>query len=181
MKPLVFLLAVLLCLPTAFAKGPKSKTIPIHGKFFGSLIHAGDQGLFDGVMKGKLGTSTGRGTGVTVPVTYDELPTDNLCVDLGLDGNGDPVLSGALIVAAQAVFSFKDGSMIWLDTAPDAYVCFVPGFAYAPYEIKGGYKRFEGASGWITFEIETYSILPPPDMNLVVPETGIATGEIVLP
>ena len=183
MKPLVFLLAVLLSLPTALAKGPKSKTIPIDGKISGSIIRLDEGGLFDVNMKGKPGSANGRGLSITgAPVVYDDLPDDNACANFSIDSNGNPTgaPSGMLILAAQMVMTFKDGSMIWAEAPADGpvgYVCF-SGFAFAPYKIMGGHKRFKDAGGWIVVELDTYRFGDP---KLITPETGIATGEIVLP
>jgi hypothetical protein len=138
----------------------------------GSLIHVDEGGLFDINLKGSPGAANGRGLAVTgPPVLYAELPEENECADFGT------VPSGAYITAAQMTMTFNDGSMIWGDAAPDGYVCY-SGFAYAPYVIMGGFGRFEDATGWVAFEIDTHRF---PTSYLVTPETGIATGEIVLP
>jgi len=174
MKPLVLFLALLLVFPTALADKSKSKTKPIDMKLSGLLIHVDEGGLFTVELKGKPGAATGRGLAVTgPPVIHENLPVGHACRNL------DSVLgvSGAIITEAQMAMTFKDGSMIWGDAAPDGYVCY-SGFAYAPYDILGGHKRFEGAEGWVVFEIDTQRL---PDPSLVTVETGIATGEIILP
>lgn len=171
MKQLILLLALLLVFPVATAD-KKSKIKPIDMKLSGSLIHLDEGGLFDINLKGKPGPANGRGLAVTsAPVPYIDLPADNACA------NYSPGDSGVLIPVAQMTLTFKDGSMIWGEAAPGGYVCF-SGFAYAPYVIMGGFKKYEGATGWVVFEIDTHRFGFP---SLVTPETGIATGEIVLP
>jgi len=170
MKHLVLLFAFLLTIPAAVADESHVKLIDM--KLSGSLIHVDEGGLFNVNLQGSPGAANGRGLAVTgSPVWYGELPAENECVDFG------PGPSGVYITAAQMTITFNDGSMIWGDAGPDGYVCF-SGFAYAPYLIMGGYGRFEGATGWVTFEIDTYRF---PVSYLVTAETGIATGEIILP
>lgn len=74
---------------------------------------------------------------------------------------------------------FNDGSMLFANAAEGGYVCFAPSFAYAPYHIAGGTGRYEGATGQINFDITAHSFGPPG--SPVTPETGTASGEIVLP
>ena len=105
---------------------------------------------------------------------YGDLPAGNACVNLS------PGPSGVILTEAQMAMTFRDGSMIWGNSPPEGYVCFVPAFAFAPYEIMGGTGRYEGATGWIVFELDTYGF-PPPLPRLATPETGIARGEIYLP
>lgn len=170
MKQLLVLLAMLLVFPMAFADKPSVE--PIDMKLSGSLIHVDDGGLFDINLKGTPGSANARGLAITGdPVMYDDLPEGNACIDYS------PGPSGSYITAAQMTMTFNDGSMIWGDNGADGYVCF-SGFAYAPYVLMGGFKRFEGATGWVVFEIDTHRF---PTSFLVTPETGIGTGEIILP
>ena len=170
MKQLILLLTLLLVFGPVFAKD--SKNWPIDMRVSGSLIHVGGGGLFDVNLKGAPGVGSGRGMAMTSPpVSYGELPEGNACADFS------PGPSGVIITAAQMAITFNDGSMIWGDAAPDGYVCF-SGFAYAPYVLMGGLGRFEGATGWVDFELDTHAF---PTSFLVTPETGIATGEIVIP
>ena len=170
MKQLILLLVTLLVFPVALAEKPGIESIDI--KLSGSLIHLDAGGLFDINLKGNPGAANGRGLAVTGdPVMYEALPVDNGCTDY----SPDP--SGMYITEAQMTMTFNDGSMIWGDAGPDGYVCF-SGFAYAPYVLMGGFKRFEGATGWVAFEIDTHRF---PTSFLVTPETGIAIGEIILP
>jgi len=170
MKQLLVLLAMLLVFPVAIAEKPSVE--PIDMKLSGSLIHVDDGGLFDINLKGTPGSANARGLAITGdPVMYDDLPEGNACIDLS------PGPSGSYITQAQMTMTFNDGSMIWGDNGADGYVCF-SGFAYAPYVLMGGFKRFEGATGWVVFEIDTYRF---PTSFLVTPETGIGTGEIILP
>jgi hypothetical protein len=110
---------------------------------------------------------------------YDELPPGNACVNfsVGPDGNPTGIPSGLITVNAQIVITFNDGSIIWGEAAPGGYACF-SGFAYAPYVILGGHKRFEGATGWVDFELDVLSNFTP---LLVAGESGLGTGEILLP
>lgn len=170
MKQLLVLLAMLLVFPAAIAE--KNSIEPINMKLSGSLIHVDEGGLFEIQLKGTPGSANARGFAITGdPVMYDALPEGNACADF----SPDP--SGSFIIAAQMAMTFNDGSMIWGDNGVDGYVCF-SGFAYAPYVLMGGFKRFEGASGWVVFEIDTYRF---PTSFLVTAETGVANGEIVLP
>jgi hypothetical protein len=170
MKQLIVLLAIMLVLPAAFAD--KSDVQLIDMRVSGSLIHVDAGGLFEVNLKGSPGAANGRGLAVTgPPVLHSELPAGNACADFG------PGPSGVYITEAQMNMTFNDGSMIWGDAASDGYVCF-SGFAYAPYVIMGGYGRFEGATGWVAFELDTHRF---PVSYLVTPETGFATGEIILP
>lgn len=80
----------------------------------GSLIHVDEGGLFDINLKGKPGSANGRGLAVTgAPVMYIDLPVDNVCADYS------PGPSGVLIPVAEMTLTFKDGSMIWGEAAPD--------------------------------------------------------------
>jgi hypothetical protein len=181
MKKILILLSLLLVFPLAYADDDDSSSengvIRIKMKLTGVLRHVDDFGrtIFDVDSKGKPGKATGRGVAISgPPVMFDALPDDNKCMDF------TPAPSGMHLMEAQIVMTFRDGSMIWGNSPPDGYVCF-SGYAYAPYDIMGGTGRYEEATGWIDVELDTYAILPPPLPNLVIPETGIAKGEIVLP
>lgn len=174
MKRLLILFAMLLIFPQAFAGEDKTQTIDM--EFWGSLLALDDfgRGAMDVTAKGTPGKANGRGVGKTgLPVMYAELPGGNGCVDFS------PGPSGVYIVEAQMVMTFDDGSMIWANSPPTGYVCF-SGFVFAPYDIMGGIGRFEGATGWIEAEIDSYGFGPSLP-RLVTPETGIMTGEIILP
>jgi len=175
MKKLLILLSLLLVFPFAHAG---DLVVPIEMKLSG-LVRFVDvvegRTIFDVDLKGKPGVATGRGVSIAEPVIYDDLPEDNACVYL--DDTIPSGKSGAVITAAQIVISFRDGSMIWGNSQPDGYVCY-SGFAYAPYDIMGGSGRYEGATGWVAFELDTHGFPPP---LILTPETGIGTGEIVIP
>jgi hypothetical protein len=180
MKLIISLLALLLVFPTTLAGKPKSKTIPIDWKLTGSLIHVSEGAIIEVNLKGNPGSGTGRGLSVSgPPVMWDDLPPGNACVNFSVDPGGNPtgIPSGVNTVHAQFVGTFKDGSMIWGEAAPGGYACF-SGFAYASYVILGGHKRFEGATGWMDFELEVLSNFSP---MLVAAEIGVGTGEIYLP
>jgi hypothetical protein len=180
MKKLLILLSLLLVFPFAFAGNTELShddgVVPINMKLTGLIRHVDDFGrsFFDVELKGNPGMATGRGVAVSgPPVMYGDLPAGNPCVDFS------PGPSGLHLMEAQMVLIFRDSSMIWANSPPGGYVCF-SGFAYAPYDIMGGSGRFEGATGWVAFEIDTYGF-PPHLPRLVTPETGIGTGEIILP
>lgn len=170
MKQLLLLLTLLLVSLATFAQTYHSQ--PIDGTVYGSLIHVDGTGLFDVNLKGAPGNGNGRGLAMTSPPKlYSELPEGNACADFS------PGPSGVLITDAEMTMTFKDGSMIWGADAVGGYVCF-SGFAYAPYDLTGGYGRFEGATGSIVFELVTHGVS---SSRLITPETGIAYGEIILP
>jgi hypothetical protein len=184
MNKFLMLLSLLLVFPFAFAgndsPGKGDGVIPIDMTVTGvvrpvSLGHS----FFDVEGKGVPGRATGQGAGVAgPPLTYDALSTavpGHTCPDWG------PAETGMQLLAAQSAWTFNDGSMLWGNSPPDGYVCF-SGYGYAPYDITGGTGRFEGATGWIVVELQTYDYgpgVPPP--FFVTPETGTVTGEIVLP
>ena len=137
--------------------------------------------LLDRRPGGAMATLCGeRGAGIAgPPLPYlalgAALPGGHTCPDLG-----ESVPTGMQLLEAQTVMTFNDGSMIWGNSPPDGYVCFTTGYGYAPYDIVGGSGRFEGATGWIVIELQTYDYGPdvfPP--FFVTPETGIAKGEIL--
>jgi hypothetical protein len=188
MKKFFILLSLLLVFPFAFAgndsPGEKDGVISIDMTLSGLVRPVDNFGhsFFDVEGKGTPGKATGRGAGVSgPPLPYlalgDALPEGHTCPDLG-----EFVPTGMQLMEAQMVMTFNDGSMIWGNSPPDGYVCFTTGYGYAPYDINGGSGRFEGATGWIVIELQTYDygpdIFPP---FLVNPETGTATGEIFLP
>lgn len=186
MKKFFVLLSLLLVFPFAFAgNGSPDKedgVISIDMRLSGLVRPVDNFGhsFFDVEGKGTPGRATGRGAGVAgPPLTYEALSAalpDHTCPDLG------PVPTGMQLIEAQTVMTFSDGSMIWGNSPPDGYVCFTTGYGHAPYNIMGGSGRFEGATGWIVIELQTYDYGPdvfPP--FFVTPETGTATGEIFLP
>ena len=181
MKKFLVLFSLISIIPLACAgdsvAGCDDGVVPLNMKVTGLVRHVDDYGrtVFDVDLKGSPGKATGRGVAITgFPLMHGDLPAGNACLDL-VD-----VESGMIITEAQMVLTFADGSMIWGNSPPEGYVCFVPGFAFAPYDIMGGSGRFEGATGWVAFELDTHGFAPPLP-RLVTPETGIATGEIVLP
>ncbi len=130
-------------------------------------------GLFDVNLKGSPGPATASGLSYSYAVNYDGLPPGNRCVDLG-----GP--SGLIITdRGQINMIFNDGSMLFANSTGEGYVCFVPGFAYAPYALAGGTGRYEGATGYINFDIDTHPFGPPG--SPVTPETGSASGDIIFP
>ena len=187
MKKFLVLLSFLLVFPFASASsdspGKEDGVISIDMRLSG-VVRPVDIGhsFFDVEAKGAPGKATGRGAGVAgPPLPYlalgDVLPGGHTCPDLG-----ESVPTGMQLLEAQTVMTFNDGSMIWGNSPPDGYVCFTTGYGYAPYDIVGGSGRFEGATGWIVIELQTYDYGPdvfPP--FFVTPETGTATGEIFLP
>jgi hypothetical protein len=188
MKKFLVLLSLLLVFPFAFAgndsPGKGDEVIPIDMMFTGVVRPVDEFGrsFFDGEGKGTPGKAMGRGAGrAGPPLPYlalgDALPGGHTCPDLG-----EFVPTGMQLMAAQMVMTFNDGSMIWANSPPDGYVCFATEYVYAPYDIMGGSGRFEGATGWMVAELQTYGYGPdvfPP--FLVTPETGTITGEIFLP
>jgi hypothetical protein len=185
MKKFLILLSLLLIFPFTFAgndsPGKGDEVISIDMKLSGLVRPVDNFGhsFFDVEGKGAPGSSTGRGAGIAgPPLTHAALSAalpGHTCPDWG------PAETGMQLLEAQAVWTFNDGSMIWGNSPPDGYVCF-SGYGYAPYDIVGGSGRFEGATGWIVIELQTYDYGPgvfPP--FLVTPETGTATGEIFLP
>ena len=158
------MLVLLLVFPFALAgknsPGIEDGLISIDMKLSGLVRPVDEFGhsFFDVEGKGAPGKATGRGAGLAgPPAVYADLPEGHTCPDLG-----EFVPTG--------------------NSPPDGYVCFSTGYVYAPYDIVGGSGRFEGATGWIAVELQTYDYGPgvfPP--FLVTPETGTATGEIFLP
>lgn len=188
MKKFFVFLSFLVVLPFAFASsdsaGKEDRVISVDLTLSGLVRPVDEFGhsFFDVEGKGAPGRATGRGAGLAgPPLPYlalgEALPGGHTCPDLG-----ESIPTGMQLMAAQTVMTFNDGSMIWGNSPPDGYVCFTTGYGYAPYDIVGGSGRFEGATGWIVIELQTYDYGPgvfPP--FLVTPETGIAKGEIFLP
>lgn len=112
-----------------------------------------------------------RGLSFSNPVPYDDLPPGNGCTDLPSDFDGFVLTDGAFNMR------FSDGSLLFGKAADGGYVCFDPPKAFAPYDLAGGTGRFEGATGYIQYDIDTH----PFGSTAVVPETGSATGEVILP
>lgn len=151
----------------------QEQSIPVNMKVTGTIISIGQgTGLFDVNVKGQPGTADVRGVSFSGPqVPYDQLPAGNECA---------PGVDGLLIQpAGQFNMIFSDGSMLFGMAAEGGYVCFAPPKAYAPYDLVGGVGRFQGATGYVNFRLDTHPFGSPG--SPVIPETGIATGEIVLP
>jgi len=167
MKQLLIIIAMLLVLP-ASALG-KDKVIDIDMTVSGTVLHVDDvRTLYDVNLKGSPGSANARGAGDGYPSNLPGTP----CPDIG------PV-DGLRLEAAQINVVFKDGSMFYGTGIPaESFVCFAIPFARASYDIVGGTGRFEGATGYIVFDLETRSI---DTVLLVTPETGHAYGEIILP
>lgn len=174
-KKLTVILLVLLLIGAlgVIVSAGQEQTIPVNMKLAGTIISINQgTGLFDVDVKGQPGTANVRGISFSSsPVPHDQLPAENDC-DEGF---------GGLLIQPGGQFNmvFSDGSMLFGMAADGGYVCFAPGKAYAPYNLVGGFGRFEGATGQVNFDIITHPFGAP--TSPVVPETGIATGEIVLP
>jgi hypothetical protein len=132
-------------------------------------------GLFDVTLRGSPGTAVGQGISFSgPPVKKGDLPGDNICVDLPESPDGT-----ILTKQMQANLIYEDGSMLFSNGALGGYLCFVPAFVFAPYEIVGGTGRCEGASGAWQAEITTHPFGGP--AGSVIGESGTVSGEIVLP
>jgi hypothetical protein len=141
----------------------------------GTVINIGDGvGLFDVDLRGSPGQANASGLSFSYPVEYSGLPPGNPCVDLGAGPSGFIITN-----EGQLNMIFNDGSMLFANAAEGGYVCFVPSVAYAPYVFAGGTGRYEGATGYINFDISAHPFGPPG--SPVIPETGTASGEIVSP
>ena len=142
----------------------------------GTLISIGDgKSLFDVNLRGAPGQANAQGLTISgAPVEKGDLPEGNVCVDLPNSPDGFAIGDGA-----QLNMIFNDGSMVFANGVNGGYVCFVPSVAYAPYIFAGGTGRYEGATGYVNFDISAHPFGPPG--SPVIPETGTASGEIVLP
>lgn len=167
MKQLLIIIALLMVLP-ASALG-KDNVIEIDMTLSGTVLHVSDvRTFYDVNMKGAPGAATGRGAGDSYPSDLPGTP----CPDIG-------PIDGLRLDPAQFNVVFNDGSMFYgAGIADESFVCFAAPIARASYEIVGGTGRYEGATGYITIDLETYPIGP---VLLATPETGYAYGEIVLP
>ena len=172
---LILVVLVLIAVVGVSAISAQEKTQPIKWNLTGSIISLGEAGsLFDVNLKGAPGDANARGIGFAgLPVEYEQLPADNQCTDI-------PGPDGVLFLEAQMTVRFSDGSMLFGNAADGGYVCFMPSFAYVPYDFAGGVGRFEGATGYVVFEIDAYRFNEG-GSALVTGETGTGTGEIVLP
>jgi hypothetical protein len=180
MKKKALLISVILILVAAISVSvisAKEKTQPINWDLTGSIMNLGDAGSqFDVNLKGAPGDANARGLGFAgLPAEKGDLPDDNVCVDLPNSPDGVP------FVEAQMIVHFNDGSMLFGNAAEGGYVCFVPSFAYVPYNFAGGTGRFEGATGYVLFEINAHNFNEEGKGMLVTGETGTGTGEIILP
>jgi hypothetical protein len=183
MKKKVLLISVILILVATISVSvisAKEKTQPINWDLTGSIMNLGDAGSqFDVNLKGAPGVANARGLGFSgPPVEKSDLPEGNVCVDIsGPDG--------VLFLEAQMIVQFDDGSLLFGNAAEGGYVCFVPmkdyPQAHVPYEFAGGTGRFEGATGYVLFEIFAYNFNEEGTQSLVTGETGTGTGEIILP
>ena len=167
MKQLLIIIALFLVLP-ASALG-KNKVIDIDMTLSGTVLHVSDvRTFYDVNLKGSPGAANARGVGDGYPSDLPGTP----CPDIG------PV-DGLRLDPAQINVVFNDGSMFYGTViADESFVCFAAPVARASYEIVGGTGRFEGATGYIVLDLETY---PIDTVLLVTPETGYVYGEIVLP
>jgi hypothetical protein len=167
MNKLLLATAMLLVLPaSAFGK---EKVIDIDMTLSGTVLHVSDvRTFYDVNLKGSPGAANARGAGDGYP---SDLP-DTPCPDIG------PV-DGLRLDPAQINVVFNDGSMFYGTViADESFVCFAAPIAQASYEIIGGTGRFEGATGYVVIELETY---PIDTVLLITPETGYVHGEIILP
>ena len=182
MNRILMFLAVSLLLSIAGAAPAFAgqNTQPVNMIGSGSIMdvdQGGDLKLFDLNLKGAPGAANARGVGwVGPPLPYAELPLDNLCNDL----SGYSPYSGAPFEEFQMTINFNDGSMLFANLA-DGYICFSPSIAVGTYSIAGGTGRFEDASGYIYVEINAYRFAEEGHPSLVTAETGVLTGEIILP
>ncbi len=169
----LLILLLILAGVAAFSTGGSERIIDM--ELSGAIMHPGaGLSLFDVNLQGSPGPANARGLGVSnPPVHYEDLPPGNRCVDIPNSPDG------VLLTDAWLYMLFNDGSMVYGVAAEGGYVCFAPGFAYAPYELTGGTGRFEGASGHVTFEIDTHPVGAPG--SPVTVETGSGKGEIFLP
>jgi hypothetical protein len=176
-KKAVFILLVLLLAGAVgvMAISAQESTQKIDMKLTGTLINIGEgKGLFDVNLRGSPGQAEARGLSFSsTPVGKNDLPDGNICVDIPDSPDGLLISSDA-----QLVMLFNDGSMLFGNGVDGGYVCFVPHFAHARYEFAGGTGRYEGATGHVQFDIDTHPFGPS---GAVIPETGTASGEIVLP
>jgi hypothetical protein len=167
MKKLLIVVALLLVLPASALA--KEKVINIDMTVSGTVLHVSDvRTFYDVNLKGTLGKASARGAGDGYPSNLPDTP----CPDIG-------DFDGLKLNPAQINVVFNDGSMFYGTViADESFVCFAAPIARASYEIVGGAGRFEGATGYIVFDLETY---PIDEVLLATPETGYAYGEIVLP
>ena len=172
---LTFVLVSVLGSAIIFAQEEETHTVDM--TINGSLITISEGvGLFDVDLQGSPGAARERGLAFSYPVDYADLPDGNQCFDLD---NGEAPDGLLITTDSQISLVFNDGSMLFGNGGEDGYVCFAPGYAYAPYVLAGGIGRFEGATGNLQFDIETHAFGAPG--SPVVPETGTASGEIILP
>ena len=169
MKFFLMIIAMLLVFPASVSGKEKEKVIDIDMTLSGSVLHVSDvRSFYDVHGKGSPGTAHARGAGEG----YFADLTGTPCPDLG-------DVDGMRMSEAQANVVFKDGSMIYgMVIHDDSYVCFGAPIGRAAYEIVGGTGRFEGATGYIVFDLLMHRIKSG---SFVTPETGHAWGEIVLP
>lgn len=179
MKRLMLLIASLLVLPFS-VQAAGYDTIPINWTLNGMIMDIGvdadghELKRFDLTLKGSPGGATTSGVGWGPdPVPYDLLPPGNTCSDTPLPVDG--VLFGE---GWQMIVNFKDGSMLFGNSVEGGYLCFAPAIAVGAYEIVGGLGRYEGAAGMVDVYIELHRFGDP---SMITAETGVITGEIILP
>ena len=167
MKQLLIFIIVLLVFP-ASALG-KDNVIDIDMTVSGTVLHVSDvRTFYDVNLKGSPGAANARGAGDGYP---SDLP-DTPCPNIG-------PIDGLRLDPAQVNVVFNDGSMFYgAGIADESFVCFAAPIARASYDIVGGTGRFEGATGYIVFDLETRRV---DTVLLATPETGHAYGEIILP
>jgi hypothetical protein len=167
MKHLWIIIAMLLVFPASVSA--KEKVVQIDMTASGSVLHVSDvRSFYDVHLKGSPGAAHARGAGESY---FADLP-DTPCPDIG-------VVDGLKMSAAQANIVFNDGSMFYGKVVEEeSYVCFGAPVAHVVYDIVGGTGRFDGATGYVVFDLEMQPIEPG---SLLTPETGHAYGEIILP
>ena len=167
MKKLLIFIATLLVIPTMAVA--QKKVIEIDMTVSGTVLHVSDvRTLYDVNLKGSPGAANARGAG------------DSYFADL--PGTPCPELEGPdglRLTKAYANVVFNDGSMFYGSIMEDdSFLCFGAPIGRASYEIVGGTGRFDGATGYVVFDLVMHRIERG---SLVTPETGFAYGEIVLP
>ena len=179
MKRSLLLVIALLAFPLSALAGHHGP-IPINWTLNGVIMDIGvdadghELKRFDLMLQGSPGGASTRGVGWGPdPVPYDLLPPGHECLDTAMPVDG--VLFGE---GFQMVVNFKDGSMLFLNSVDGGFLCFAPAIAVGAYEIVGGLGRYEGAGGMIDVYIELHRFGNP---SMITAETGVITGEIILP
>ena len=170
------LVVVLVAAVSVSAISAQESTQPVSWQLSGEIINLGEAGsLFDVNLKGAPGDANARGLGFAgPPLEKSDLPDGNQCTDI-------PGPDGILFLYGQIAVRFNDGSLLFGNSVEGSHICFVPPKAYVSYDFAGGAGRFEGATGTVLFEIDAYRFNEQGDPALVTGETGIGTGEVILP